>query len=171
MATIERSNDASLAGFLAGWDKRLQENEQLPVHVAVLALTNFGERPVPSARLAGVLGRPVSEAEARAQGHCTTATLVEDPLARVEDGLITFINPERAKSAPRRQLQIGDRRFGMAGCAFGVFLYAPLGWRKPARRPGRPSGSWSPPAVSRVPAPRAPWCRYSRRRSSTGWRG
>jgi hypothetical protein len=29
MTSIEHDNDASLAGFLAGWDKRLQENEQL----------------------------------------------------------------------------------------------------------------------------------------------
>ncbi len=36
MTSIEHDNDASLAGFLAGWDKRLQENELLPVGVAVL---------------------------------------------------------------------------------------------------------------------------------------
>jgi hypothetical protein len=94
--------------------------------MAVLVLTNFGERPVPSVRLAEVLGRPVSEAETRARGHCTTATPAEDGLTRVEDGLITYINPERAQSAPRRQLQIGDRRFGVTGCAPDVFLYAPL---------------------------------------------
>jgi alkylmercury lyase len=126
MSTIEHGSDASLAGFLAGWDKRLQENEQLPVGVAVLVLTNFGEKPVPSARLAEVLGRSVSEAEARAQGHCSTGAPAEDAIARVEDGLITFINRERAQSAPRRQLQIGGRRFGMTGCAPDVFLYAPL---------------------------------------------
>jgi hypothetical protein len=126
MSSIEHGNDAGFAGFLAGWDKRLQENEQLPVGVAVLVLTNFGERPVPSVRLAEVLGRPVSEVEARAQGHCSTGAPVEDGIARVEDGLITFINPERIKSAPRRVLQIGDRRFGMTGCAPDVFLYAPL---------------------------------------------
>ena len=44
---------------------------------------------------------------------------------RVEDGLIT-VNPERARAAPRRQLQIGERRFGVTGCAPDVFLYAPL---------------------------------------------
>ncbi|HEX9526886.1 MAG TPA: organomercurial lyase [Streptosporangiaceae bacterium] len=100
--------------------------EPLTFGYAVIGLTNFGERPVRSVRLAEVLGRPVSEAEARAQGHCTTATRAEDGLTRVEDGLITFINPERAQSAPRRQLQIGDRRFGMSGCAPDIFLYAPL---------------------------------------------
>ena len=47
MSTIEHDNDASLAGFLAGWGQRLQENEQLPVSMALLVLTNFGERPVP----------------------------------------------------------------------------------------------------------------------------
>ena len=93
MSTTEHDSDARLAGFVAGWDTRLRENEQLPVGVALLALTNFGERPVPSARLAEVLGRPVSEAEARAQGHCSTGAPVEDGTARVEDGLITFIKP------------------------------------------------------------------------------
>jgi alkylmercury lyase len=126
MSTTEHDNDASLAGFVAGWDTRLRENEQLPVGVALLVLTNFGERPVPSARLAEVLGRPVSEAEARAQGHCSTGAPVQDPIALVRDGLITYVNPERAQSSPRRVLQIGDRRFGMTGCAPDVFLYAPL---------------------------------------------
>jgi alkylmercury lyase len=126
MSTTEHDSDARLAGFVAGWDTRLRENEQLPVGVALLALTNFGERPVPSARLAEVLGRSVSEAEARAQGHCSTGAPVEDPIVRVQDGLITFDNPERAQSAPRRVLQIGDRRFGMTGCAPDIFLYAPL---------------------------------------------
>jgi len=114
MTRIEHANDASLADFLAGWDKRLQENEQFPVGWVVMGLTNFGERPVPSTRLAEVLDLPVSEAEARAQGHCTSGARVEGGLIGVEDGLITF-NPERAKSAPRRQLQIGDRRVGMTG--------------------------------------------------------
>ena len=90
-----------------------------------MGLTNFGERPVPSTRLAEVLDLPASEAEARAQGHCTSGARVEGGLIGVEDGLITF-NPERAKSAPRRQLQIGDRRVGMTGCAPDIFLYAPL---------------------------------------------
>ena len=47
------------------------------------------------------------------------------PGTRVEDGLIT-VNPRRAKATPRRQLQIGDRRFGVSGCAPDIFLYAPL---------------------------------------------
>jgi alkylmercury lyase len=130
MSTVKHDNDADLAGFVAGWDKRLWENVQLPVVVAVLVLTGFGERPVPSARLAEVLGRPVSEVEALVLGpcgsNCTSPAPVADPVARVEDGLITYINPERAKPAPRRWLQIGDRRFGMTGCAPDVFLYAPL---------------------------------------------
>lgn len=131
MSTIEHGNDASLADFIAGWDKRFQENDVLAAGFAVMGLTNFGERPLPSARLAEALGRSVSEAEALAQGHSTPGSPVwcgsadELGLFRVEDGLITF-KPERAKSAPRRQLQIGDRRFGMIGCAPDVFLYAPL---------------------------------------------
>jgi hypothetical protein len=44
---------------------------------------------------------------------------------RVENGIIT-VNPERAKAAPRRKLQIGDRRLGVTGCAPDIFLYAPL---------------------------------------------
>ena len=52
-----------------------------------VGLTNFGERPVPSTRLAEVVGWPVSEVEALlCQGMFGT---------RVEDGLIT-VNPERA---------------------------------------------------------------------------
>jgi hypothetical protein len=130
MTSIEHDDDASLAGFVAGWDKRLGENVQLPVGFAVLVLTGFGERPVSSVRLAEVLGRPVSEVEALAQApcgsNCTSPAPVEDGFVRVEDVLITYSNPDRAKSAPRRWLQIGDRRFGMIGCAYDVFLYAPL---------------------------------------------
>jgi len=130
MSNIKHGNDLDLAGFMTGWDKRLGENVQLPVGFAVIALTNFGERPVPSELLAEVLGRPVSEVEALAQApcgsDCTSSAPVEDGFVRVEDGLITYINPDRAKSAPRRWLQIGHSRFGMIGCAFDVFLYAPL---------------------------------------------
>ncbi len=116
MTSIEHDNDASLAGFLAKLDWA-NTTEPLTVGYAVIGLTNFGEHPVPSTCLAEVLGWPVSEAEALArQGGFGT---------RVEDGLIT-VNPERARAAPRRQLQIGDRRFGMTGCAPDVFLYAPL---------------------------------------------
>jgi hypothetical protein len=45
----------------------------------------------------------------------------------VADGLIT-VNPERAKSATRRHVQIGDRRFGVTGVTgYGcdIFFYAP----------------------------------------------
>jgi hypothetical protein len=126
MSNSRHGNDASLVGFMAGWDRRLQENEQLPVGFAVLVLTKFGETPVRSTRLAEVLARPVSEAEAWARGHCTAGAPVEGGFIRAEDGLITYINPDRAKSAPRRRLQVGDRRFGMTGCGFDVFLYAPL---------------------------------------------
>lgn len=68
--------------------------------------------------MAEVLGRPVSEAEALAQQWGWPGT-------RVEDGLIT-VDPERAKSAPRRQAQVGHRRFGVTGCALDIFQYAPL---------------------------------------------
>jgi hypothetical protein len=100
MTSIEHDDDASLAG----WDNRLRENVQLPVGFAVLVLTSFGENPVPSVRLAEVLARPVSEVEALAQApcgsNCTSPAPVEDGFVRVEDGLITYRNPDRAKSAP-----------------------------------------------------------------------
>jgi len=124
-------NDAGLADFIAGWTERLQESDVLAAGFAVIGLTNFGERPVSSARLAEILGRSVSEAETLAQGHATPGAPVtcgsadELSLLRIEDGIITF-DPDRAKSAPRRQLRIGARRFGMIGCAPDVFLYAPL---------------------------------------------
>lgn len=94
------------------------EPSWITVTYAVVGLTNFGERPVPSARLAEVLGRPVSEAEALARRWGWPGT-------RVEHGLIT-VNPERAKSATRRHVQIGDRRFGVTGCPGDIFYYAPL---------------------------------------------
>ena len=108
---------ASLADFVAGWSKRLQDYVR-PEGFAVIGLTNYGERPVPSARLAEVLGRPASEVE-------TLARQLVWPGTRVENGLIT-VNPERVLLAPRRRLQVGDRRFGVTGCAPDVFLYAPL---------------------------------------------
>src|SRR5262249_52456322 len=126
MSTIEHGNDAGLADFLAGWDKSLHKAGHLPVMFAVMGLTNFGEKPVPSLRLAEVLGRPVSEAGALAQSHpFAPGTRVEDGLIRVEHGLIPF-TPEHATSAPRRRLRIGDRRVGVTGCAPDVVLYAPL---------------------------------------------
>jgi len=124
MRNIKEENDASLAAFLAGWDRHL--HSRMPtVGFAVMGLTNFGEHPIPSSRLAEALALSVSKAEALARGHCTTAQPVEEGYNRVGDGLITF-NPRRAPSAPRRQLQIGDRRLGMTGCAPDVMLYAPL---------------------------------------------
>lgn len=118
MSNVELKNDTSLADFLAGWSKGLKESELIKVAYAVIGLTNYGERPVPSTRLAEALGRSVSEAEALARRW-------GPPETRVEDGHI-FLNPERAKSAPRRQAQVGDRRFGLTGCAPDAFLYAPL---------------------------------------------
>lgn len=120
MNNIKHDNDASLAGFLDEYRPGAGDAEPVPVTVtyAVIGLTNFGERPVPSARLAEVLGRPVGEAEALARRWGWPGT-------RVEGGLIT-VKPERAKSAARRQVQIGGRRFGVTGCAGDIFYYAPL---------------------------------------------
>jgi hypothetical protein len=117
MSTLEHDNDASLADFTAGW-RNVAESEQVTVTGAVIGLTNFGERPVQSARLAEVLGRSVSEAEALARQWGWPGT-------RVEDGLIS-VYPERARSAARRQVQVGERRFGVTGCGPDIFGYAPL---------------------------------------------
>lgn len=114
MSSIRHDNDAGPADFPA--EVRDSEPFWITVTYAVIGLTNFGEREVPSARLAEVLGRPVSKVEAR-RARLQTATPAEDPLARAEDGLITYINPDLSKSRPRRWLQIGDRRSGMTGCA------------------------------------------------------
>ena len=76
----------------------------------MIGLTNFGERPVQITRLAEVFGMPVNETAARARKWGGW------PGTRIENGIIT-VNPERAKSAPRRDLQIGARRVGVTGCA------------------------------------------------------
>jgi alkylmercury lyase len=120
MTTTEHDTDAGLADFLAAWrviNSRDRRNWGT-VTYAVIGLTNFGERPVAITRLAEVLGRPVNEAEALARQWGWPGT-------RVEDGLIT-VNPGRPRSASRRQVQVGDRRFGVTGCGFDIFLYAPL---------------------------------------------
>lgn len=84
----------------------------------MIGLTNFGEQPVRSTRFAELLNRSASEAEALAEQYGWPGT-------RVQDGLIS-VNPERAKVGARRQAQIGDRRFGVSGCAPDVLLFAPL---------------------------------------------
>jgi len=124
MTDIETDDGTSLARFLAGWDRQL--HELVPtVGFAVMGLTNFGEHPISSTRLAEVLGVSVSQAEALSHAHCTTGEPVEEGYNRLEDGLITF-NSGQAPSGPRRWLQIGERRLGMTGCAPDVLLYAPL---------------------------------------------
>ena len=118
MSNIEHNTDPGLADFVAGWRKALEDNEWITDTYAVIGLTNFGERPAPSARLAEVLHRSVSDAE-------TLARQWGWPGTQVANGLI-FVNPERVTSAPRRKVQIGDRRFGVTGCGGDIFLYAPL---------------------------------------------
>lgn len=111
------AEQASLVDFLAGWSRTLQDYVQ-PEGFAAIGLTNYGERPVTISRLAEVLGLSVVETETRAR------QLVW-PGVRVKNGLVT-VNPERLLLAPRRRLLVGDRRFGVTGCAPDVFLYAPL---------------------------------------------
>ena len=95
MSTIEHGNDAGLADFLAGHGRiNTGEIEYMMPSFALIGLTNFGERPVSSTRLAEVWGRPVSEAEALAR------QMSWPPGTRVENGLIT-VNPEREPLAPR----------------------------------------------------------------------
>jgi hypothetical protein len=117
VSNVEHDDNASLSDFMAGWHA-IVDNEWVTVTYAVIGLTNFGEKPVQGARLAEVLSRSVSEAEALARRWGWPGT-------RVEDGLIS-VNPERARSATRRHVQVGNRRFGVTGCAGDVFLYAPL---------------------------------------------
>jgi hypothetical protein len=114
----KHDTDAGLADFMAGLRKAFEDLEWMTGTFAIVGLTNFGERPVQSSRLAEALGRSVSEAVALAERWGPPGT-------RVEHGLIS-LNPERARSAARRQAQIGDRRFGVTGCGPDIFLYAPL---------------------------------------------
>jgi hypothetical protein len=116
MSNLEH-DDLKLADFTAGW-RRVAESEQVTVTAAVIGLTNFGERRVQSTQLAEILGRSAGEAEALARQWGWPGT-------RVEDGLIS-VNPERARATSRRLVQIGDRRFGVTGCAPDIFIYAPL---------------------------------------------
>jgi len=118
VSIIAHGNDAGLDEFLAKLDWATT-TEPLTFGYAVIGLTNFGQRPVEITRLAEVLDVPVNQAEARAREWGGW------PGTRVENGVIT-VNPERAKSASRRQLQIVDRRVGVSGCAPDIFLYAPL---------------------------------------------
>jgi hypothetical protein len=118
MSNREHTQGTSLADFVAGWRTALQDNEWITVTYAVIGLTNFGEKPVPSTRLSEVLGRSVNEAEALARQWGWPGT-------EVNNGLI-LVNPQRAKSAPRRQVRVGDRRFSVTGCGGDIFLYAPL---------------------------------------------
>jgi hypothetical protein len=88
MGNLEHDTDAGLADFMAGWCKALEESVPwIPVTGAVVGLTNYGEKPVPSTRLAEVLGESVSEAEALAGRWGPPGT-------RVEDGFIS-VNPCR----------------------------------------------------------------------------
>jgi alkylmercury lyase len=115
MNNIEQNTTADLADFLAGVRTMIERGI---VAFAVIGLTNFGEYPAQSTRLAEILGGDVREAEALAQQWGW-------PGPRVEDGLIS-VDPERAKAAPRRHVRIGHRQFGVTGCAPDVFGYAPL---------------------------------------------
>lgn len=122
MSNVEHDNDADLADFLTGWRTAFrtafEDEHWVTVTYAVIGLTNFGEKPVQSTRLAQVLGRSVSDAEALARQWGWPGT-------RVEDGLIS-VDPERARSDARRYVQVGERRFGVTGCGVDIFQYAPL---------------------------------------------
>lgn len=118
MSDLEHDGDAGLDGFTAGWHAILEGTEWITVTYAVIGLTNFGEKPVPATRLGEVLGRSVSDAEALARQWGWPGT-------NVEGGFIS-LDPERAAPNSRRLAQVGDRRFGVTGCAGDIFLYAPL---------------------------------------------
>ena len=118
MNHIEQNNPTDPADFLAEWSTRFEGSAWGNVALAVIGLTNYGERPVQSTRLAQILGRDVREAEALAQRWGMPGT-------QVEDGFID-LDPQRAKAASRRQVRIGHRQFGVTGCALDVLYYAPL---------------------------------------------
>jgi alkylmercury lyase len=118
MNNIEQNNPADLADFLARLRTGFERHKWIIVTEAVIGLTNFGEHPVQSTRLAEILGGDVREAEALAQQWGWPGT-------RVENGFIS-VDPERAKAAPRRHVRIGHRQFGVTGCAPDVLFYAPL---------------------------------------------
>jgi Alkylmercury lyase len=118
MTSTRHHSDAGTAGFMAAWETEIDRQLAARHGWVVLGLTNFGERPLTTTRLAAVLGIPLSEAEALARQYSWPGT-------RIEDGIIT-VNPEQAGSPARRHLQIGDRRFGVTGCGPDIFLYAPL---------------------------------------------
>src|SRR5262249_57338997 len=89
--SIEHDNDASLGDFLGGHSRiNTGEIEYMMPSFALIGLTNFGERPVSLTRLAEVLRRPVSEAEALVW---ISRKLGWPPGTRVENGLVT-VNPE-----------------------------------------------------------------------------
>src|SRR5260370_27854326 len=117
MNNIEQNNTADLADFLARLRTGMERNKWVIVTFAVIGLTNFGEYPVQSTRLAEILGGSVSEAEALAQQWGFPGT-------RVEDGLIS-VDPQRAKAAPPRQVRIGPPPFGVTGCPPHLLRYPP----------------------------------------------
>lgn len=90
---VERDDDAAgLAEFLAGWRKAFEEHEWFTATYAVVGLTNFGEKPVQSTRLAEVLGRSVREAE----------------IAGAAVGLAWDAGPGRSHLREPRARKIGD---------------------------------------------------------------
>ena len=70
-STITHDNDASFPGFMAAW-RRITTGDDAIAEVtragyALIGLTNFGEHPVKSTRVAEVLGWPAGEVEALAR--------------------------------------------------------------------------------------------------------
>jgi hypothetical protein len=120
MTNTGHDNDPGLADFTAGWETEIDRQLRANHGWVVLGLSNFHQRPITSTRLAEVLDLSVSEAEALARQYSWPGTRT-----RAVDGVIT-VNPGHARSAARRQVQIGDRRFGVTGCGPDIFLYAPL---------------------------------------------
>jgi len=165
MTNIAQHPTADRADFLAGVRTMIERGF---VAFTVIGLTNFGEYPVQSTRLAAILGKPVREAEALAQQWSIPGT-------RVEAGFIS-VDPERAQAAPRRHVRIGQRQFGVSGCAPDVFGYAPL--VRPSLQleeicstTGTPIRLEFPATVSCASNPPARSCRSSARSGSTRPRG
>lgn len=118
MNSSTQRSDPERDDFLTGWREAFDAMDKLEITYGVIALTNFGEHPVPSVRFAEFLGVSAREAETLAQQWGWPGT-------RVEDEKIV-VDPERAAIQSRRRVQIGAREFGVSGCAPDIYLYAPL---------------------------------------------
>jgi hypothetical protein len=102
------------AAELEQFDRAWLANETTPrarAAFALAGLTRLGEYPVPVERFAAVMGTPVDQAVALA-----------GEMIRVEEGLAYMV--ASLGTTIHRRITIGDREFGVEGCAVGLFGFA-----------------------------------------------